>query len=81
MEQNLNRMLQSISQMVSSLGLGLAPAFITSLFAFTIKSQAANGNLVWLVMFAIASLGTLQSLTLKKPSHDWREDLKIGVSE
>ncbi len=67
--------------MVSSLCLAIAPAFITSLFAFSIKSQVANGSLVWFVMLAIASVGTLHSLTLKEPSHDWREDYKNIVSE
>ncbi|KLO14776.1 MFS general substrate transporter [Schizopora paradoxa] len=69
-------LLQSISQMMSSLCLGIAPAFITSLFAFSVKSQIANGNLVWIVTFGFASLGTLQVLTLKEPTHDWREDSK-----
>lgn len=62
--------------MMSSLCLGIAPAFITSLFAFSIKSQIASGNLVWIIMFGFASVGTLQALTLKEPSHDWREDYK-----
>lgn len=32
---------------------GIAPAFVTSLFAFSIKSDVANGNLVWIVLIAI----------------------------
>ena len=60
--------------------MAVAPAFITSLFAFSISSDIAGGNLVWISMFAIASFAAIHSLTLKEPVHDWREDYKDVVS-
>lgn len=32
----------------------IAPAFVTSLFAYSLKSNIAGGNLVWIILLAIS---------------------------
>lgn len=59
--------------MVTSLCMAIAPAFITSMFAFSIKSQILQGNLVWVVMFVVAATGFVHSLTLSEPEKSWQE--------
>lgn len=58
--------------MVTSLGFAIAPAFVTSLFAFSIRIEFGHGILVWIVMLFITTLGAMHSLVLKEPEHDWR---------
>ena len=62
--------------MATTLPLAFAPAFITSLFAFSLKhEQYLNGNLVYVVMLVVGVLGALNCLTIKEPTSDWRDEL------
>jgi len=60
-------------QMSTMLPQAIAPAFGTSLFAFSIKSGIANGYLVYIVCFIFTSVGAVHSLTLREPTTDWRK--------
>ncbi|KAF9518497.1 hypothetical protein BS47DRAFT_1388906 [Hydnum rufescens UP504] len=60
-------------QMSSLLPQAIAPAFGTSLFAFSIKSGIANGYLLYIFFFIFTSVGAVHSLTLTEPTTDWRE--------
>ena len=54
----------------------IGPAFITSLFAFSIEHKSIlNGNLVHAVQVAIALAGVIMTLFLREPTHDWREEI------
>jgi len=46
-----------LSQSVSCISRAIAPAFVSSLYAFSIDRQILGGNLVWLVMVVTALLG------------------------
>jgi len=72
-----------LSQMATNFPLALAPAFTTSLFAYSIKSDVLGlgGHLIWIVMFSIGLCGFLHSLTLREPTHDWRADVKVQVND
>ena len=63
--------------MAFTLPLAIAPAFITSAFAFSIEhEEILHGNLVYVIQLVIGLGGALHSLTLKEATHDWREDVK-----
>jgi len=66
--------MNSISQMAISLPQALAPAFTTSLFAFSINCTFAHGNLVWIIFLFITCSAAIHSLLLKEPTHDWRDE-------
>ncbi|KAI5122775.1 hypothetical protein M0805_000119 [Coniferiporia weirii] len=69
--------INGIGQMAATLPMALAPAFVTSLFAFSLKhEEILRGNLTWAVLLAIGVVGTVHSLTIKEATHDWREDSK-----
>jgi hypothetical protein len=38
----------------------IAPAFVTSLFAFSIQSGIAGGNLTWIILFAFSTFLDLE---------------------
>ncbi|THH11142.1 hypothetical protein EW145_g842 [Phellinidium pouzarii] len=64
-----------VGQMAITLTMALAPAFVTSLFAFSIKNKGIlHGNLIWVVLLAFSAAGGIHSLTLKEATHNWRED-------
>lgn len=68
--------------MAITLTMALAPAFVTSLFAFSIKNkEILHGNLIWVVLLAISVAGAIHSLTLKEATHDWREDTKTAEQQ
>ncbi|KAH8114502.1 MFS general substrate transporter [Phellopilus nigrolimitatus] len=73
--------MNGISQMAIVLPQTIAPAFVTSVFAFSVSSNILGGNLIWIVLLCISCIASVHSLTLKEPTHDWREDYKSQVSE
>jgi len=68
--------INGMGQMSLSLAMAFAPAFITTLFAFTVEYNLLRGNLTWVVLFIIGTLSFIHTLILKEASHDWRQDLK-----
>lgn len=61
--------------MAVMLPLAIGPAFITSIFAFSIKHEAIlKGNLVYAIQLVISITGAFITLLLKESTHDWRED-------
>ena len=46
---------QGLSQMAVILSQAVAPSFDTSLFAFSIQSGIAGGNLTWIILFALST--------------------------
>lgn len=84
--------------MAIALPQAIAPAFVTSTFAYSIKNKVAGGNFVWFLLLGIsaccpsgtyghisnpfaASFAAVHSLTLKEPTHDWREEYTERVAE
>ena len=74
-------MLQGMGQMALSLAMAFAPAFITTLFAFSVENKMLGGNLPWIVLIIIGSISFLHTLTLKESAHDWREDVKDELED
>jgi MFS family permease len=68
--------INGISQMAISLPQALSPAFVTSLFAYSIESGIAGGNLIWIVLTMTCAVAAVHSLLLKEPSHDWRQEIE-----
>ncbi|KAI5122776.1 hypothetical protein M0805_000120 [Coniferiporia weirii] len=66
--------MNGISQMAIVLPQAFAPAFVTSLFAYSISSGILGGNLIWIVLSGISCIASVHCLTLKEPTHDWRKD-------
>ncbi|KAF9518491.1 hypothetical protein BS47DRAFT_1358788 [Hydnum rufescens UP504] len=64
-----------VIQMSTILSQATAPAFSTSLFAYSIKSDLAGGRLVWVVCFVITCAGSIHSLFLNEATSDWRMEL------
>ncbi|KAG8991134.1 hypothetical protein FRB93_002914 [Tulasnella sp. JGI-2019a] len=54
-----------LSQMAGSMARAIGPAFVSSLFAFSVDRQILGGQFVWLVMFCIAVASYMASRTLK----------------
>ncbi|CAE6439665.1 unnamed protein product [Rhizoctonia solani] len=48
-----------LAQMVASASRAIGPATATSLFAFSVTSNAIGGNLIWLVLSLVALLGVI----------------------
>lgn len=55
---------------MQSLGQALAPAFVTTLFAYSIQSRILGGNLAYSILFLINTFGAFQSFRLKEVEHD-----------
>ncbi|KAF8600209.1 hypothetical protein BDV93DRAFT_267004 [Ceratobasidium sp. AG-I] len=53
-----------LAQMVASASRTIGPAYSTSLFAFSIKSNILGGNLVWVVLAFVAVLGCMAAFRL-----------------
>ncbi|EJC98142.1 MFS general substrate transporter [Fomitiporia mediterranea MF3/22] len=69
--------LNGAGTMATTLPLAFAPAFVTTMFAFSIKHEAIlHGNLIYVILLPIGLVGAVHSLTLKEVTHDWREDIK-----
>ncbi|KAF8507371.1 MFS general substrate transporter [Hysterangium stoloniferum] len=66
--------LNGISQMAIVLPQAIGPACVTSLFAFSIKSGIAGGNLVWIVMFVLTCSAAIHSMTIREPTSNWRKE-------
>jgi MFS family permease len=66
----------SLSQVCIVVPQALAPASATSLFAWSLKSSIPHGNLTWIILFMIALLAGLHSLTLKISIPSWRDQRK-----
>lgn len=62
----------SLSQMATLLPQAVAPAFATALFALSIKSEIVGGNMIWLVLLIFTCGGAIQSMSLKEPTSNWR---------
>ncbi|KAH8111331.1 MFS general substrate transporter [Phellopilus nigrolimitatus] len=56
-----------LAQMVQTFTMAIAPAFVTSLFAFSVNNHVIGGNLVYVVMLAMSCVGALHCLTLREP--------------
>ncbi|KAL5521546.1 hypothetical protein ACEPAF_2294 [Sanghuangporus sanghuang] len=59
-----------LSQLIGSSARTVGPAFISSLFAFSKEHNVVNGNLVWVVMFAISLLGIWASMYVSDGQED-----------
>ncbi|KAF8321239.1 MFS general substrate transporter [Clavulina sp. PMI_390] len=70
--------LNGITQMSLVVPQAFTPAFTTSLFAYCVERQLLGGYLQWIIFSSITLLGAFQSLMLKEPTHDWREDAQIA---
>ncbi|KAF8305973.1 MFS general substrate transporter [Clavulina sp. PMI_390] len=68
----------AITQMSLIVPEGFAPAISTSLFAYCAERQLLNGYLQWVIFAIITSVAAIQSLMLKEPTHDWREDARVA---
>lgn len=66
--------LMSISQMTISFIQAIAPAFITSLFAFSLKTGYLGSNLTWIIMLVLTCCAAIHGLVLDESTHDWRKD-------
>jgi len=51
----------------------IAPAFVTSLFAFSIESGIAGGNLIWIILFVSTLAGAIHSMALRQTTSSWRQ--------
>ena len=61
--------------MALTLAMAIAPACITSLFAFSIRHEAIlNGNLAYAIQFVFGLVGAGCALSLKESTDDWRKD-------
>ncbi|KDQ13841.1 hypothetical protein BOTBODRAFT_33279 [Botryobasidium botryosum FD-172 SS1] len=65
--------INAASQIATILPQAIAPISITSLFAISIESNVAGGNMVWVAMFALNCVVAIHSYTLRKPSTSWRQ--------
>ncbi|KAG8693332.1 hypothetical protein FRC09_010578 [Ceratobasidium sp. 395] len=68
-------LLTGIAQMSMILPQALAPAVGNALFAASIYQKILGGNLIWLVLLVLTGFAVLHSLTLREPTHDWREGI------
>ncbi|KDQ12901.1 hypothetical protein BOTBODRAFT_34047 [Botryobasidium botryosum FD-172 SS1] len=68
-----------VNQISIILPQAVAPAAATALFAYSIKSDIAGGNLIWIVLFAFGCLTAIHSLTLREPTSDWRLDKDVDA--
>lgn len=59
--------LQSLAQMIYIAMFAVTPAMMTSIFAYSIKHQIWNGNMVYVVMVGIGVFGGCFVLALKDP--------------
>jgi len=66
--------LMSISQMTISLVQAVAPAFITSIFAFSLKTEHLGSNLTWIIMLVLTCCAAIHGLVLEESTHDWRKN-------
>jgi MFS family permease len=66
--------LSGITQMAIVLPQSVSPAFGMSLFAFSLRINVLEGNLVWVVFVVLCMLFATHSLTLEETRYDWRED-------
>lgn len=69
-----------LSQMAIVLSEAVAPAVATTIFAFSKSSNVLNGNLIWVVLFAISCGTALHCWTLKESTHDWRKDYEEDLA-
>ncbi|KAF8590896.1 MFS general substrate transporter [Ramaria rubella] len=63
-----------LAQMATILPQAIAPALVTTLFAFSIESGIAGGNLIWIVLFVFTCAGAVHAMTLQEPTSDWRDE-------
>lgn len=63
---------KGIAQTVQALMMAIAPALVTSLFAFSIQSTFLGGNIVYAVLLAITIAGAIHSFSIseKTDHHD-----------
>ncbi|KAF8513927.1 MFS general substrate transporter [Hysterangium stoloniferum] len=66
--------INGLSQMTTVFSQAIAPAFVTSFLAFSIKSGVAGGQLVWIILFILTCCGAVHSMTLHETTSDWRKD-------
>ncbi|EJD05642.1 MFS general substrate transporter [Fomitiporia mediterranea MF3/22] len=57
-----------LAQMVQTFTMAIAPATITTLFAYSIKNRIIGGNLTYIAMLVLACAGSFHSLTLREPT-------------
>ncbi|THH11149.1 hypothetical protein EW145_g841 [Phellinidium pouzarii] len=66
--------INGISQMAIVLPEAVAPAFVTSMFAYSVSSGILGGNLIWIIMFGVGCVASIHCLILKEPTYDWRKE-------
>jgi len=54
-----------LQQTCSSIGRGIAPTFVSSLFAFSIDCQVLGGHFVWLALFLVSLSAVPLSLRVR----------------
>lgn len=65
-----------LSQLVGCVSRAIAPAFISSLFAFSKEHSIWGGNFVWAIMVAFSLLGVRMSFTVRDGSAERNDALK-----
>lgn len=63
---------KGVAQTVQALMMAIAPALVTSLFAFSIQSPILAGNIVYAVLLVITIAGAVHSFSLSEKTdyHD-----------
>lgn len=54
-----------LSHFMGCISRAIAPAFISSLFAFSKENAVMGGNFVWIVMIILSCLGFLMSCSVR----------------
>ncbi|PAV19859.1 MFS general substrate transporter [Pyrrhoderma noxium] len=72
--------INGLAQMVIVLPEAISPAFVNSLFAWTISNDVLQGYLTYVVLFGLCFMAAVHSTTLKEVTHDWRENSKYQDS-
>ena len=57
---------KGLSQVLLHFGEALAPALITSLFAYSLEHRILGGNLTYVALLVIGILGVIQAFTLEE---------------
>ncbi|KLO06636.1 MFS general substrate transporter [Schizopora paradoxa] len=67
----------SMSELVNAFVEAVSPAFVNSMFAFSIKHNIAGGNLTYFIMVSLTTFGFVQSFWLTDWSPTWRNALRV----
>ncbi|KLO06630.1 MFS general substrate transporter [Schizopora paradoxa] len=70
----------SMSELVKTFVEAIAPAFVNSTFAFSIKHNIAGGHLTYIIMMSLTTFGFVQPFWLKNRSPAWRNNARADES-